>query len=151
NGGIWRNLEPELQSAFASLGLGQTGAAEVTYSLGLLFCVCLIAVVYRLGIWGVHSVSSRYQVPELARGFAHTLAPIGFAYVLAHYFSLLIWQGQAIGYLASDPLGNGANLFGTSTYQIDYQVISYAAIWYVQVSALVAGHVGGLVLAHDRA
>ena len=77
--------------------------------------------------------------------------PIGFAYVLAHYFSLLIWQGQAIGYLASDPLGNGANLFGTSSYQIDYGIISFAAIWYVQVAALVAGHVGGLTLAHDRA
>jgi hypothetical protein len=77
--------------------------------------------------------------------------PIGFAYVLAHYFSLLIWQGQAIGYLASDPLGNGANIFGTSAYQIDYKIISYAAIWYVQVAALIAGHVGGLALAHDRA
>ena len=77
--------------------------------------------------------------------------PIGFAYVLAHYFSLLIWQGQAIGYLASDPLGNGANLFGTSSYQIDYNVISFAAIWYVQVAALLAGHVAGLALAHDRA
>jgi hypothetical protein len=88
---------------------------------------------------------------ELQRTFAHTLVPIGFAYVLAHYFSLLIWQGQAIGYLASDPLGNGANYFGTSAYQIDYHVISYAAIWYVQVAALIAGHVGGLALAHDRA
>jgi hypothetical protein len=77
--------------------------------------------------------------------------PIGFAYVLAHYFSLLIWQGQAIGYLASDPLGDGANIFGTSSYEIDYAILSYAAIWYVQVAALIAGHVGGLALAHDRA
>ena len=71
--------------------------------------------------------------------------------MLAHYFSLLLWQSQAIVYLASDPLGNGANMFGTSGYQIDYHVISYAAIWYVQVAALLTGHVGGLALAHDRA
>ncbi len=77
--------------------------------------------------------------------------PIAFAYVLAHYFSLLLWQSQAMGYLISDPLGNGSNLFGTSNLQIDYHVISYAAIWYVQVAALVSGHVGGLALAHDRA
>ena len=96
-------------------------------------------------------MSFRYTRAELSRAFAHTLVPIGFAYVLAHYFSLLIWQGQAIGYLASDPLGNGANIFGTSTYRIDYTIISFAAIWYVQVTALVAGHVGGLTLAHDRA
>jgi hypothetical protein len=113
--------------------------------------VAFVAGVYRLGIIGVRSVSPRLSTSELSHRFAHTLVPIGFAYVLAHYFSLLIWQGQAIGYLASDPLGNGANLFGTSAYEIDYAIISFAAIWYVQVAALVAGHVGGLALAHDRA
>jgi hypothetical protein len=151
NGGVWRNLEPHLQSFFAGLGLHQTPALELAYSIGLVGCVALIAVIYRLGIAGVRSVSDRYATGDLARTFAHTLAPIGFAYVLAHYFSLLIWQGQAIGYLASDPLGNGSNLFGTSSYQIDYAIISYAAIWYIQVAALVCGHVGGLALAHDRA
>lgn len=151
NGGLWRNLEPELQSVFASLGFHQTPAIELTYSVGLLACVALIACVYRLGIAGVRSVNPRYGMTELSRTFAHTLAPIGFAYVLAHYFSLLIWQGQAVVYLASDPLGNGANIFGTSSYEIDYGIVSYAAIWYVQVIALVGGHVGGLALAHDRA
>lgn len=151
NGGVWRKLEPSLQSLFADLGFHQTPAIELAYSVGLVACVALIAGVYRLGIIGVHSVSPSYGRRELTRMFAHTLVPIGFAYVLAHYFSLLIWQGQALGYLASDPLGNGANLFGTSSYEIDYTIISYAAIWYVQVAALVAGHVGGLALAHDRA
>jgi hypothetical protein len=148
---VWRKLEPELQSGFGNLGLHQTPATELAYTVGLLACVALVIGVYELAIRGVRSVSSRYGIAELSHSFAHTLVPIGFAYVLAHYFSLLIWQGQAIGYLASDPLGNGANLFGTSSYQIDYAVISYAAIWYVQVTALVAGHVGGLTLAHDRA
>lgn len=151
NGGVWRNIEPSLESVFADLGLNSVPAYELTYSLGLVLCVALIGGVYRLGIVGVRSVSARYDTRQLTHAFAHTLVPIGFAYVLAHYFSLLIWQGQAIGYLASDPLGNGANLFGTSTYQIDYNVISFAAIWYVQVAALLAGHVVGLALAHDRA
>jgi hypothetical protein len=151
NGGVWRNLEPSLQELLADAGFNATPAIELTYTLGLIFCLALVGAVYRLGIAGVRSVSPRYDTPELMRAFAHTLVPIGFAYVLAHYFSLLIWQGQAIGYLASDPLGNGANLFGTSSYQIDYTIISFAAIWYVQVVALVAGHVGGLTLAHDKA
>ena len=148
---VWRKLEPHLQSFFADLGLHSTPATELAYTVGLLLCIALILGIYEVGIRGVRSVSRRYSRAELSRSFAHTLVPIGFAYVLAHYFSLLIWQGQAIGYLASDPLGNGANLFGTSSYQIDYSIISYAAIWYVQVTALVAGHVGGLTLAHDRA
>ena len=151
NGGIWRTNEPHLQSLFSDLGLHQTPSLELAYSVGLLFCLALVAAVYRIGIIGVHSVSDRYDVHQLTRTFAHTLVPIGFAYVVAHYFSLLLWQSQAIGYLISDPLGNGANLFGTSGFQIDYHVISYAGIWYVQVAALVSGHVGGLALAHDRA
>jgi hypothetical protein len=151
NGGVWRNLEPELQSVFADLGFNATPAIELTYSLGLLFCLGLIAATYRLGIVGVRSVSSRYDSRQLTDLFAHSLVPIGFAYVLAHYFSLLLWQSQAMLYLASDPLGNGANLFGTANDQIDYHVISYAAIWYVQVAALLGGHVSGLALAHDRA
>jgi len=151
NGAVWRKTEPSVQSAFADLGFHQVAAVELAYTVGLLLCVALVMGIYRLGIEGVRSVSRRYGTAELSHTFAHTLVPIGFAYVLAHYFSLLIWQGQAIGYLASDPLGNGANLFGTSSYQIDYGIISFAAIWYVQVAALVSGHVGGLTLAHDRA
>jgi hypothetical protein len=151
NGGIWRNNEPSLQSVFSDLGFGPAPSQELTYSIGLVLCVLLIAAVYRIGIVGVRSVSERYPSVELTRSFAHTLVPIGFAYVLAHYFSLLIWQSQAMGFLISDPLGNGANIFGTAGAQIDYGVISFAAIWYVQVAALLLGHVAGLTLAHDRA
>ena len=45
-------------------------------------------------------------VRELARSFAHTLIPIALAYLVAHYFSLVIFQEQAqFTYLLSDPLG----------------------------------------------
>jgi hypothetical protein len=151
NGGLWRQNELSLQSPFNDLGFHQVPAIELTYSVGLVLCILLIAGIYRLGIIGVASINDRYDRDELTRTFAHTLVPVAFAYVLAHYFSLLLWQGQAVGYLASDPLGNGSNLFGTSAYQINYQIISYAAIWYVQVAALLSGHVGGLILSHDRA
>jgi hypothetical protein len=56
-----------------------------------------------------------------------------------------------MAYLVSDPLGNGANLFGTASAAIDYNVISANGVWYVQVFALVLGHAAGLTLAHDRA
>lgn len=151
NGGIWRNNEPSLQNLFADLGFSSTPAQELTYSLGLVLCILLILAVYRVGVLGVRRVSTRYDTTQLWRAFAHSLIPISFAYVLAHYFSLLLWQSQAMGYLISDPLGNGSNLFGTAGYEINYHVISYAGIWYVQVAALVGGHVAGLALAHDRA
>jgi hypothetical protein len=83
--------------------------------------------------------------------FAHTLAPIALAYVVAHYFSLVAFQGQAMLPLISDPLGNGTNLLGTASDTINYSLVSTREIWYIQVAALIAGHVGGLILAHDRA
>ena len=83
--------------------------------------------------------------------FAHTLIPIALAYVVAHYFSLLAYQGQAMASLVSDPLGDGSDIFGTASTTIDYNVITATGIWYVQVAALVLGHVAGLTLAHDRA
>jgi hypothetical protein len=88
---------------------------------------------------------------ELAARFAHSLVPIGLAYVVAHYFSLLAYEGQRMAYLVSDPLGTGANVFGTHNATVDYTWVSATAIWYVQVAALVIGHVAGLVLAHERA
>ena len=97
------------------------------------------------------SAGEDHPPDELARRFVHTLVPIALAYVVAHYFSLLAYQGQATAYLLSDPLGNGSNLLGTATATINYNAISATGVWYVQVAALVAGHVSGLVLAHDRA
>jgi len=72
---------------------------------------------------------------------------------VAHYFSLFVFQEQAqFTYLLSDPLGTGTtDLFGTASGGVDYGVLSANAIWYVQVAALVIGHVTGLTLAHDRA
>jgi len=151
NGVVWNTLQPHVQSVFSGLGLGETPSDELADTLGLLLAIAFVACVYLFGILGMRSVSRRFSASHLARSFAHTLVPIGFAYVLAHYFSLLIWQGQAIGYLASNPLGHGTNYFGTAGWRVNYQVLSVNTIWYAQVLALVCGHVGGLALAHDRA
>jgi hypothetical protein len=99
----------------------------------------------------MQSVSRSYPTRELGIRFIHTIIPIAFGYLLAHYFSLLVTQGQATASLISNPLGTNSNLFGTAHLQVDWGLISAAAIWYVQVAALVSGHVSGLVAAHDRA
>jgi hypothetical protein len=151
NGSLWIETEPHVQSVFSSLGFGATPAQELAFTVGLLFAIGFVAAIFTLGIRGMRTVDPRRQPGELARQFVHTLVPIAFAYTLAHYFSLLAYQGQALGYLISDPLGNGSNLFGTANAQVSYTIVSASTIWYVQVAALVAGHVSGLVLAHDRA
>jgi hypothetical protein len=151
NGVVWNTLQPHLQSFFSGLGLADTPSDELADTLGLLLAIAVVVSFYWLGVLGMRSVSARFDARWLARSFAHTLVPIGVAYVLAHYFSLLVWQGQAIGYLASNPLGHGTDYFGTAHWHVNYNFIGSTGIWYVQVLALITGHVSGLALAHDRA
>jgi hypothetical protein len=151
NGPVWRAIARPAVRDITRVGLGGTAALELTFTLGLVACILLCAGLYGLGIKGMGSVSAEHPSGELATRFVHSLAPIAFGYLLAHYFSLLVTQGQAVSYLISDPFGTGANIFGTANARIDYGLFSAAAIWYVQVAALVGGHVSGLALAHDRA
>ena len=58
-----------------------------------------------LGVKGMRSVPGAPAFRELQRGFAHSLIPIALAYLVAHYFSLFVYQEQAqFTYLLSDPL-----------------------------------------------
>lgn len=152
-GPAWSTIVDGLIDFWRSVGFGQNTALELSLTVGLVAACLIVAGLYRLGVLGMQSVDPRDLTPTsvVAGRFAHSLVPIGLAYVIAHYFSLLAYDGQRIGYLMSDPLGTGENLFGTNTVTVDYTWISATQIWYVQVAALVIGHVAGLVLAHDRA
>ncbi len=137
---------------FVDRGLGLEAAYRVTGTIFLAAVILGVAAVYLIGVWGMGVVGGGEPAARLRRSFAHSLIPIAFAYLVAHYFSLVIFQEQAqFTYLLSDPLGHGWDLFGTTSGGIDYVAIGVTTVWYVQVAALVIGHVGGLTLAHDRA
>jgi hypothetical protein len=151
-GAVWAELSNTLIDAGVGLGLSQSSALQLAFTVGLLGAVLAVSGLYRLGAAGMQrETADGLTTTELARRFAHSLAPIALAYVVAHYFSLLAYDGQRIAYLASDPLGTGADIFGSAGSTVDFTWISATAIWYVQVAALVIGHVAGLILAHDRA
>lgn len=150
-GSVWLSLLPRLQDALTGLGFSPGAALQIAGTAGLLTCIGLVYGLYRIGIDGVRSVARTRSAAELAQQFAHTLLPIGIAYLVAHYLSLVAFQGQALAFLVSDPLGHGDDLFGTAARAIDYTWLSTNWIWYLQVAALLAGHIVGLILAHDRA
>jgi hypothetical protein len=132
-------------------GLSPQDAGIVAASVGILLCVGIVAGFYYLGIVGARTVGGEHDERSLRRAFAHSLVPIAMVYAMAHYLTFLIFQGQSIGYLASDPLGKGSDLFGTAKSGIDYSLLSQNATWYLQVGFVVLGHLAALVLAHDRA
>jgi hypothetical protein len=119
---------------------------------GLASAVGFVVVTYLAAVWASAMLARRAEMPPvLARRFIHSLVPIAVGYTIAHYFSLFVFQGQAGYILASDPLGEGWDLFGTAGWSIDYLAVSPRTIALVQVAAIVAGHIAGVVAAHDRA
>jgi hypothetical protein len=88
----------------------------------------------------------------LPRLFAHSLVPIALGYVVAHYLTLFILEGQRTLIYLSDPLSRGWNLFGTSGLEVDTWITGRTTLIAVtKVLAVVTGHVLGVIAAHDRA
>jgi hypothetical protein len=150
-GPIWRELSTGVVDTLDGVGIGAVDATKIASTLGLLLGVLLVWGFYRLGIEGARSVGGNLSLSRLEFGFIHSLVPIAAVYVAAHYLTLLVYEGQAITYLASDPFGRGWDLFGTVNWGIDYRVFPQENTWYVQVAVVVIGHVAALALAHDRA
>ena len=146
-GPLFNDVLPSLQDLFGGLGFGPERALELGFVTGMLVVIAIIALIWVLAIRGMPRIEGRRPGAALV----HSLVPILAAYVVAHYFSLLAYQGQDLWRLASDPLGDGSDLFGGAQATIDYGIITATQIWWVQIVVLVAGHVTALVLAHDRA
>jgi hypothetical protein len=150
-GPTWLERTTPMVSAVRDLGFRPRYAVEIVYGLGLLAFIAAVYALYRLAVAGVHSVDRSRSAGELGRIFAPSLVPIALAYAAAHYISLLIYQGQELSRLASDPFGSGWDLFGTASWDLGIGFISAEVFWYLQLAFVVGGHVAALVLAHDRA
>ena len=118
-------------------------------SVGLLF-----APVMFIGLFMYFSLLMRWTsgtqtgAIRLMAVFAYSLLPIALAYHVAHFFTLLVIQGQLIIPLASDPFGYGWNLFGTSGYRVNIGLIDAKFAWFLGVSAIVLGHIVAVYIAH---
>ena len=151
-GPLWTGLVPGINDFFASLGLSAQLALESTFLVGLLGAIALVYSFYRLGVAGARSVGGPFSAARLAKAFVPSLVPIALAYVAAHYMTFLLFQGQAIAYLASNPLGqDGVDILGTAGNAIDYGLLGAETVWYCQVALVVVGHVAALTLAHEKA
>jgi hypothetical protein len=150
-GPIFTGWIPDLTKFWNDLGLSLQRSLELSNLIGLLGAIGIVLGFYWMGAAGAKTVGGNFETRQLARSFIHSLVPIAFVYVAAHYLTLLLFQGQAMAFLASDPLGHGWDLFGGRDSPIDYGVIGATATWYWQVGLVLAGHIAALILAHDRA
>lgn len=119
-------------------------------AFGLLQFAANFVVLY-IAAMAVGAAIARTPLRQMLTDFAPSIVPIAFAYHVGHYFSLVIFEGQNFLALLSRPFGGTADLFGTAHFAVDYLLVPAGAIALVQAVATVAGHLAGVVLAHDKA
>lgn len=126
--------------------LSSVGAA----TLGLVGCIAVVTVLYLLA----STVSCRLAGMNAKQGprlFAASIVPIVIGYAIAHYYSLFVIVGQQTVQQLSDPLGNGSDLLGVGGNGVSYTWAAPTTVATIQVSAVVIGHVVGVIAAHERA
>jgi hypothetical protein len=147
---VWQDLLQEVRER-----LVDASSLRVDLTLTLVNLVGLVAFCATVAFAYLAAVTVARRLVHaprpLSAEFVLSLVPIAFAYTVAHYFSLFVIYTQFMVPLLSDPLGRGWDLFGTADFTPNVTLLSPEVVWYVQVGALVVGHVAGLAIAHDRA
>jgi len=146
----WQTRLYNVQSPFLPDSIGIADLLTLLLNLsGLIGVVLLVGIVFTAAL----AIARRlgHADRSFADGIVASLVPVALAYLVAHYFSLFIYQGQFAIPLLSDPLGRGWDVIGTADFHPNLTLLKPSTIWYVQAAALVTGHVCGLAVAHDRA
>ena len=127
-----------------------TAAPDLARTGTLLGVVVLVGGALHLAA-AISAWLSGVPVRGVAADLAPSLLPIAAGYLVAHYYSLLAFQGPRTLALLSDPLGTGANWLGTGGVAPWAWLIQPTLVAVVQAGAIVIGHVLGVVVAHERA
>ena len=101
------------------------------------FLVVLVAIVL--------AVARRLNVAALCAG----LLPVAVGYLVAHYLTYLLIDGQRIINAINDPLNRGDNLLPLEwAFFEPVSFIPPAVVWSVQLAAVVGGHIVGAWAGH---
>jgi len=126
-------------------GLSQTQIWVDTFGLpSVLPQTLLLGGFLGLVIGSAFLVARLVGIPATGAG----LLPISVGYLLAHYFTYLLIEGQRIVIAISDPLQRGDDLFGTAFFEPSGAWLPPALVWGLQLGAVVGGHMIGAWAGH---
>lgn len=137
--------------AWVRFSAGLPAPALLVNSAGLVVFCAVVGLLFAAATRATRPLPGidRSALPAL---FAHSIVPIVVGYVVAHYLSYLVEVGQQTLILLSDPLVTGADHLGTADLRVSYWLSDHPTLLAVlKVTAIVGGHVLGVVSAHDRA
>jgi hypothetical protein len=118
---------------------------------GLAVMILLVLVTFTLAAAWMGRYGDR-AAADYPRLMAASVVPIVVGYAVAHYVTLLVSEGQRTAITWSDPLGRGWNVFGSAGMGVNNTLFNHpTAIAVIQATAIVLGHVVGIVCAHEKA
>jgi hypothetical protein len=122
---------------------GNQLAANVIRTLALVAFVGIVGLTFWLAARATGGVdASRRNL--LPGQLAHSLIPIVIGYVFAHYLSYLVERGQQTVIYLAHPLG--------WDWEVSYLLSQHPSVLAtIKVGCVVAGHMAGVVAAHDAA
>jgi hypothetical protein len=143
---LWQRVESALYVALPVFG---DSRLAIINTVGLLvFCLTFMGVYRFVATLIAHASGDRITPDAASRAFVLTLVPIAIAYLVAHYLSYFLIQGQLLIRLASDPFGFGWNILGTAHFRPDIGIVGARFVWFTSLIAIVLGHVAAVSLAH---
>ncbi len=143
-------------AAWVAFAQRQSAPRELFGTLGLLATIGLLGLLYTgctllAGtVAGLGPITGP-AVRAMPGAFAPSVVPVACGYVVAHYYAFALLEGRQALVRLSDPLGIGANWLGTAGLPQPVTLLTPTVVADVMVAAIVLGHIGGVVLAHDRA
>jgi hypothetical protein len=153
---FWKGIYPLVAPLVGALSSQPYGVATELYYVWqwamLILSPLLYFGVYIFFVWMTKMITdSPMSIRCLAMRFAYTLIPIAFVYNVSHYYTLLITEGPNFVKLASDPLSNGWNIFGTRNMVLPPVIPDPDFTWHMQVWLILAGHIVSVYLSHLEA
>ncbi len=111
--------------------------------MGTLLLVAFLGALTGAVLWVARSVG----LAAMGAG----LLPVALGYLIAHYLSFLLVDGQRLIVAISDPFQQGWDLFGTAFFEPESSWLALGALWSIQVGAVVVGHIVGAWAGHAAA
>ncbi|CAN5281339.1 hypothetical protein BH23ACT9_BH23ACT9_03290 [soil metagenome] len=113
---------------------------STTQWLGPVLLVLAVTGTYGL----IRAVSGRFRLGP-------AFVAVAGAWVVAHYLSALVIEGQGVPIWLSDPFGTGADLLGRRGTLIDLEAVPLTLLAVLQSVPFVAGHLAAVVIVQRRA
>lgn len=113
----------------------------------------LAAVLVAAGVWlGLgRAVADALDRPAEAAAvvLGGALVPLAAGALLAHDLPQVLIEGQFLPILASDPYGEGWDLFGTASNAVDFELLSSQTFAWLESAVVALGAVGAMLVGHD--